>query len=176
MNKTSKRLMAIGLPLAGIAATGVAFAAWTSTGAGSGTATAKSAVALVTATATAPASADLYPGATGGALVVRFSNPNPYPVVITSISQDSSSFVSSDKGTACTDAAASTHPTGVSFAGATNPIGGAVTDWTVPAKGATNGEAEYTVAANVAMSNLSDNGCQGAVFSIPVTFSGQSNS
>jgi len=175
MNTASKRILAVGVPLAAVAISGVAFAAWTATGAGTGTAKATSAVALVTATATTP-TGDLYPGATGGALAVKFSNSNPYPVVITSVSQDGTSFVSSTAGAACTDAAASTHPTGVSFTTASNPVGGAVADWTVPAKASdgTPGTAEYTI-AGVAMTNASDNGCQGAAFTIPVTFTGQSN-
>jgi hypothetical protein len=70
-----------------------------------------------------------------------------------------SGTVTSDKGAAC-DAA-----TGVSFTNQT----GLTLD--VPASGA----ASFTLAGAAAMSNASDNSCQGAVFTIPVTLSGASS-
>lgn len=168
MHKNSKRVLAIGVPLAGIALTGVAFAAWTATGTGSGYAKAKTAQALTTVDATATVVQDLYPGQAAGSLRITIHNPNDYPVRVTSISQDSSAgkFVSSTGGLGtCTDDPAQTpaHPTGVSF---TTQSG----TWDVAA----DSDASFLL-GGVHMSNASDNNCQGATFTIPVALSGASN-
>jgi len=184
MNRTSKRIVAIGTPLAAVAATGIAFAAWTATGSGSGYAKATTAQALTTvdvsATVVAGASG-LYPGGTTG-LDIKIHNPNSYPVLVTGVAAklDATHFVvGTGGGGSCTDdpstestpgnAATLAHPTGVSFSG-----------WASPADGtaiavAASGDTEVTLAGKVSMSNTSDNGCQGATFSIPVTLSGASN-
>jgi hypothetical protein len=94
MNRTSKRLLAVGLPLAGIAATGIAFAAWTSTG--SGTGTAKSTTSANSVIAPDVSVADLYPGATSS-VTVTISNPNAYAIMVTSIPAGTSDLA--DKGT-----------------------------------------------------------------------------
>jgi hypothetical protein len=62
---------------------GVAYAAWTSSGAGNSTTKAGTALAPVV-TGGAVTTGLLYPGGTGNA-VVTVSNPNPYPVTVTSI-------------------------------------------------------------------------------------------
>jgi hypothetical protein len=129
-----------------------AFAAWTVGGGGTGTASAVSAVDLTTSVAaTTP---ELYPGITGADLYLTVDNPNPFPVDITSVNAN---------GAAVPDAG---HPTcvttGVTFSTT------AVTE-TVAA----NGSSSFTV-AGVAMDNTSDNGCQGATFTIPVTFTAAS--
>jgi hypothetical protein len=150
-----------GLMLAG----GIAFAAWTATGTGSGYAKAISATALSTVDVSASTTADLYPGNNGGDVLVRFSNPNPYPVMITAISKvvaDPIETVSNDTTCEATS--------GVTFDNATGLT------WAVPAAaGATPGEASHTLADGANMSNASVNECQGETFIIPVTFSGQSN-
>jgi hypothetical protein len=167
MNRTSKRVAAIGMPLAVVAATGIAFAAWTSTGTGSGYAKATTASTLSTVDVSASAVAQLYPGGSGD-LKVKFDNPNPYPVEITSISQNGA--ITSDKDANCTDAQGSTHPTGVSFATQSGP-------WDVPAHTTADGDGvlAVTLQGAVSMTNNSDDGCQGALFTVPVTFSGASN-
>jgi hypothetical protein len=59
--------------------------------------------------------------------------------------------------------------TGVSF---TNRTGLSLT---VPAaSGGTDGTLQTTLSGAVAMDNTSDNGCQGATFTIPVTLTGTS--
>ncbi|WP_439660552.1 hypothetical protein ACSHWB_02980 [Lentzea sp. HUAS TT2] len=62
---------------------GVAYAAWTSSGTGSATTKAGTALAPVVAGG-AVTTGLLYPGLSGDA-VVTVSNPNPYPVTVTSI-------------------------------------------------------------------------------------------
>jgi hypothetical protein len=130
----------------------VAFAAWTVGGGGSGTATATSAQPLTTSVATT--SAQLYPGISGADLYLTVNNPNPFPVTITSVNAN---------GAAVADAG---HPacvtTGVSY----------TTQATTQTVGA-NTSLSFTV-PGVAMSNASDTGCQGATFTIPVTFTASS--
>jgi hypothetical protein len=147
-----RRIVAVVVGTAGALAATAAFAAWTVTGGGTGTATATSSQALTTSVATTTAA--LYPGITGSNLFLKVNNPNPFPVAITSVNAN---------GAAVPDAG---HPTcsttGVTFTTT------AVTQ-TVPA----SGQATFTV-AGVAMSNASDTGCQGATFTIPVTFTSAS--
>lgn len=83
MKRTTKRIVAIGTPLATVAASGIAFAAWTATGSGTGTATSDS--VLNTSTLAAQVhDADLYPGATGS-IVVKVHNTEAFPVYVTGI-------------------------------------------------------------------------------------------
>ena len=104
----------------------------------------------------ASTAATLYPGATGD-VVVRISNPNPYPVTVTDVA--GSGVIDSDTTAAC-DAS-----TGVTF---TDQTGLSVA---VPAGGATT----VTLSGSAQMDNSSHTTCQGAVFTIPVTLSGLSN-
>jgi hypothetical protein len=147
-----RKLVALVIATAGALAATAAFAAWTVGGGGTGTATATSAQNLTTSVATT--TAQLYPGITGANLYLKVNNPNPFAVAITSVNAN---------GAAVPDAG---HPacstTGVSFANT------AVTQ-TVPA----NGSSSFT-AAGVSMTNASDTGCQGATFTIPVTFTAAS--
>ena len=152
-----KRKVVVLLVIASLAVTaGVAYAAWTASGSGSGYAKAGTAQALATLDASAATSASLYPGATGS-VKLKVDNPNPYPIRITSVSGNGA--ITSDKGAAC-DAS-----TGVAFSNQT----GLTLD--VPA----SSNATFTLANAVSMSNASDNSCQGAVFTIPVSLSGASN-
>ena len=139
-----------------VVAVGVAYAAWTAGGSGSGYAKATTAQTLTTVDVSAATSATLYPGATGD-LELRIDNPNPYPVRVTSVS--GSGAIASDKGAAC-DAS-----TGVVFTDQTGLT------FDVPASSAVT----VTLTGAVSMSNASDNSCQGAVFTVPVSLSGASN-
>ena len=78
-----KRFVAALAALAAITAVGLVYAAWTSSGSGSAYSKAGSAQTLSTVDVSASTSGTLYPGVSGDALV-KFSNPNPYPVKITS--------------------------------------------------------------------------------------------
>jgi hypothetical protein len=133
----------------------VAFAAWTAGGSGHGYAKATTADVVSTLDASASTTAQLFPGGSGD-VTVTVSNPNDYPVRLTSIAGNGA--ITSDKGSAC-DAS-----TGVTFTDQTGVFD-------VPA----NDAATFTLSGAVAMSNASDNSCQGAVFTIPVTLGGASS-
>jgi hypothetical protein len=136
---------------------GIAIAAWVVSGSGTGYAKAGSSSALTLSDASASTSADLYPGA-AGAVKLKVSNPNPFPVRITAVA--SNGAVTSDKGAGC-DAS-----TGVSF---TNQSGLSLDLL------ANETNKVFTLTGAVSMSNASDNTCQGAVFSIPVSVTATSN-
>jgi hypothetical protein len=138
--------------------TGTALAVWTSSGTGSGTAKAGSATALSTVTASAATTGLLYPSGTGD-VKITFDNPNPYPVTITSVAP-AAAAVTASAGTCTT--------TGVSFTAQSGT-------WLVPKKSGTDGQTTVTFTGAVSMSNASDDGCQGATFTIPVTFTGASS-
>jgi hypothetical protein len=141
-----------------VAGAGVAVAAWSASG--SGTAGAKATTFQALTVSAGTTSAQLYPGGTGD-VVLSVTNPNPFPVKITQVAQDTSAgkYVSSDQGASCTDANG-THPTGVTLTTTTgSPIA-------TVAAGATG---TVTLTGKAAMSNSSDTLCQGATFSIPVT-------
>jgi len=86
---------------------------------------------------------------------VTLHNPNPYPLHITSISGN---------GTITASVSACNTSTGVTFTDQTG-------HWSVPA----NGQANFVLAGAAHMSNASDNSCQGATFTIPVSLGGASN-
>jgi hypothetical protein len=151
-----KRLLAVGTTLTVLGVAGMVYAAWTSSGTGSAYAKAGSAQALTTVDVSASTTASLYPSADGNVLI-KVSNPNPYPVRVTNVT--GTGAITADAGHA------SCVVTGVTFVNQT----GQTID--VPASGAT--QATLTNAAH--MANTSDNGCQGATFTIPVSLSGSSN-
>ncbi len=161
MHKLSRRTRLVALAVAVAALTGatLVFAAWATSGGGSGYAKAGSAQALTTLDGAASTAATLYPGATGN-VVVKLSNPNPYPVRVTGVSLNGTNAdIAADAAHAgCTT-------TGVAFV---NQSGLSVD---VPA----NGSAQTTLTGAVTMSNASVDGCQGATFSIPVTVTGASS-
>jgi hypothetical protein len=148
-------LAATGAVVGATLAANVAFAAWNSSGTGSGTAQATSAVALTT-TAAATTTAQLFPGGSGD-LKITVKNDNGYPVRVSDVT--GSAAITSDKGAAC-DAS-----TGVMF---TDQHGQALD---VPA----NSSATFTLSGVMHMSNASDNSCQSAVFTIPVSLTGASH-
>ena len=137
---------------------GLAFASWTSSGTGNSSAKASTAVAPTTTAVAGSAITTglLYPTGTGNA-VITVNNPNPYPVKVTSVAANGTVTASGGSGTCST--------TGVTLT-SSNP-GTAV---------AANGSATATLAGAVAMANTSDNGCQGATFTIPVTVTIESGS
>ena len=151
-----KAFVVLALLLSAVAASAV-IAAWVTNGSGPGYAKAQTASNLTLSDASASTTADLYPGATGS-VKLKVTNPNPFPVRITSVAKQASA-ITSDKGAAC-DAS-----TGVTFSDQT----GLALD---VAAGATT---TLTLANAISMSNASDNTCQGAVFTIPVNVTGASN-
>jgi hypothetical protein len=152
----SRRLVVVLALVAVLAVAGIAVAAWTITGSGTGYAKAASGSALTLGDGTAFTTADLFPGA-NGSVVLRVTNPNPFQVRVTTVTGNGA--ITSNAGAACTAA------TGVTF---TNQTG-------LTHDVAANTTATVTLSGAVSMSNSSDNSCQGAVFSIPVTVGGTSN-
>jgi hypothetical protein len=134
-----------------MATTAVTFGSWSvSSSAGSGYSKAKVASSLTLSDASASTTAQLYPGGTGD-IWIKVTNSNPFAVTVTSVT--GAGTITSDKGAAC-DAA-----TGVTFTnttGLTQAVGAGAT-------------VTFSLAGKVAMSNASDNTCQGAVFTVPIT-------
>ena len=129
-----------------------AVAAWTSTG--SGTATGKAGSALNPTTTVVAGSAItsglLYPGLSGD-VKITVNNPNPYPVRVTNINGTGAVTASGGTGTCTT--------TGVTFTNTTLSSGNAI---------AANASATFTLTDAANMSTSSQDGCQNAVFTIPV--------
>jgi hypothetical protein len=158
MQSTRKRrLIGGGVTVVVLIAAGLAYAAWTASGTGSGYAKAGAATALTTNDVSATTVGDLYPG-TSGNVKVSINNPNPYPVQVTSITNGTGSITATGGIGTCTT-------TGVTFA---NQTGLTIN---IPA----NGTTAATLSNAASMSNASENGCQGATFTIPVSLSGASN-
>jgi hypothetical protein len=155
--KRTKLVVGLAVGVVAVAVAGIAIAAWAVTGSGTGYAKAGSSSALTLSDATASTSADLYPGVTG-AVKLKVSNPNPFPVRITAVAGNGA--ITSDKGAAC-DAA-----TGVTFSNQSGQTLDLLANET---------NHVFTLATAVSMSNASDNSCQGAVFSIPVSVTATSN-
>ena len=151
-----RRRHLVAIVSAGALCTGVAIAAWAVSGSGSGYAKAGTASALTLGDASAATTADLYPGATGS-VKLSITNPNAFAVRVTTVNGNGT--ITSDKGAACN---ASTGVTFTNQSGLTLDL----------AAGATS---TFTLAGAVSMSNASDNSCQGALFTIPVSVTGTSN-
>jgi hypothetical protein len=134
-----------------LATAGVAFAAWGFGGSGSSAARAATALGP-TATSVAGSAVTtglLYPTRTG-TVVMTVANPNPYRVKVSSVTANGSATGSGGVGSCST--------TGVTM---TTQSPGTL----VPA----GGSATLTLVDGAAMSAAADSGCQGAVFTIPVT-------
>ena len=167
MKKFSKKLMITGATLLVFLVASVAFAAWVVTGSGNGYAKATSSQALHTDDVGATTVAQLYPGGSGD-VKVTVRNPNPFPVEVTQVSANGAVVGNAN----CTDVGGDPlKATGVSFTTQNLATGNVV-----PAKsGGTDGTLGLTLSNAAAMSNASVNACQGATFTIPVTFTAASN-
>jgi hypothetical protein len=136
----------------------LATAAWLAGGSGNGSAKATTSQSLTLNDASASVTAQLYPGGSGD-VKVSITNPNPFPVQLSSITQ--SGAITSDQGSACDASTGVSYTAPGSLAGAAYNIGAGQTK-------------VVTLTGAVAMSNASDNSCQGATFTIPVTVSAAS--
>lgn len=134
-----------------VVAGGVTFGSWAiSSSAGNGYAKAVTAQSLTLGDASASTVAQLYPSGSGD-VKVKVTNPNPFAVTVTDVA--GSGAITSDKGAGC-DAS-----TGVSFSdqtGLSQAVGAGAT-------------VTFTLSSAASMDNTSDDSCQGAVFSIPVS-------
>ena len=161
MRFLSKRNFIVGsMALIAMAAVGFVYAAWTTNGSGSGYAKAGSASALTTVDVSASTTASLYPGQNGD-VKLSINNSNPYAVRVTAVSGNGT--ITAD-GTHVT-AGCATGVHGVTF---TNQTGQAIDI-------AANSSTTTTLTGAASMAASSDNACQGATFTIPVSLTGASN-
>jgi hypothetical protein len=151
--RRTRKLAVFLMVMTGAMGVGVAFAVWTVGGSGTGTATATTSANLTTSVATT--SAQLYPGVSGANLYLTVNNPNLFAVTVTSVNANGAAVPDAAHAAGCVT-------TGVAF----------TTQATSQTIGA-GGSLSFTV-PGVSMTNASDNGCQGATFTIPVTFTASS--
>ena len=142
------RFMTTGITVLVLGAVGLVYAAWISSGTGSGYTKATTAQALTTVNVSASTTATLYPGATGDVLI-SINNPNPYPVRVTSVTGNGTITASGGTGTCTTTGVTFTNQTGLTI----DVAGGAATT--------------STLTGSAHMTNASDDGCQGATFTVP---------
>lgn len=119
MRNTKKLTVGLAIVTSGLLAGGVAFAAWTSQGAGTGAAQAGTSVDSSITAVTPVTADDLYPGAVKTAHVT-ISNPNPYPIEVTSINAGYSRAIGSPACPALsvrTDASTATSPAALAMDG-----------------------------------------------------------
>jgi hypothetical protein len=154
-----RRLIFAAVTVMALGIVSLGYAAWTSSGNGSGFAQASTAKALTSLSVSAT-SASLYPGATAD-LQLNLNNPNPYPVKVTDVTGNGAITADAAHATCGQDAQ---HPTGVSYTDQHN------LNITVPA----NSSTQVALSNSIAMTNASDNSCQGATFTVPVSLSGAS--
>jgi len=150
------KILIAGIAIATVAATAPAVAFWTGTGTGTATGTLDTTQAL-TLSPGGPGN-ELFPGASTSVMTVA-SNPNPYPVEITSILLDTGEGTD---GYGVDGAHTDCDPM-FRFTGQTNGIEG----WTVPAKaGSTPGELEIDLPGALAMGVGASDSCQGATYDV----------
>ena len=154
MKKLRKKLATIGTMTIVMFVAGVAWAAWTVSGSGSGYAKAKTVQPLTTVNVSASTGATLYPGATGDVKLSIDNSGNSFGVTVTSVTGSGLITASGGTGLCLVSGVTYTDQTGLSLA--------------VPA----NTAASFTLSIAVSMGNNSDNGCQGATFTIPVSLAG----
>jgi hypothetical protein len=144
-----------------LGAVGLVYAQWIASGNGHGYAKAGEATSLSTIDVSAEVSTSaglLYPGGEGDVLV-QVHNPNPYPVTVTEVRTGAGGVTAAGGTGVC-------ETTGVSL---NSPQAVSIE---APAEG---DSAEVTIAGAVQMSNASEDGCQGATFTIPVELIGVSS-
>ena len=149
-----KRRKVVAIVAGAIGAVAITTAAWaylTSHGSGTGSVSAATVQTVtISATAGSPTST-LLPGGSPADVALKVTNPNPFAVTLISVVGAGS--ITADAGhSACTT-------TGVGFADQTG------LNINIPASATT----AVDLPAAASMSTSSSNGCQGAMFSIPVT-------
>lgn len=152
MNKTSKRILAVGLPLTAVAVTGAGIAYWTASGSGSVAGSAAAEAAAVTLRTTSPVTG-LMPGRD---ITVGVTAANPNATTRVSIAGLTAGAVTSDKG-GCDGVS------GVTAVAAppSSPV-------LVPAAG----QAAFgTVTITMPDSDTDQSACKGATFTVALTAS-----
>jgi hypothetical protein len=169
--KWTRRGVAMAVAAATVFSSGVAYAFWTATGTGSGSAQAKNFQALTINAGAAPGG-QLYPGLTadgstaGGDIVLSVSNPNPFPVTISSVTSGSGALtvtnatpVGPETQAQANTACATT--SGVSIATRNNPGMTYASGSNIPPSAS---NFTVTISKVVSMSTASVTECQGATF------------
>jgi hypothetical protein len=158
-NRRLRRLLVAATAIALLGGVSLVYAAWLTEGSGSGYAKAGEAQDLSTLDVAASVTTlpnQLYPGADGD-VAIQIHNPNEFPVRVTQLAANGPITASGGIGTCTT--------TGVTFD----------SPQTVAIDVQANGDSAVTTLTNAAhMSNASENGCQNATFTIPVTLTGSS--
>jgi hypothetical protein len=155
-----RRLVGAAITLLVLGAVSLVYAAWTTNGTGSAYAKAGEAQSLSTIDVSASVTTlpnALYP-ATDGDVLIKVHNPNPFPVKVTQITSNGAVTASGGIGTCST--------TGVSL---NSPVSAAIE------VAASSNSAAVTLSGAAHMSSASENGCQNATFTIPVSLTGSSN-
>jgi hypothetical protein len=130
---------------------GLAWALWSANGSGSGQAKALTAQTITVGAATA--TADLYPGGPAGAVSFTLTNPNPYPVTLTSMTPGS--ITSSDPVNCPVTNVAAVAKTGLALnVGASATTGG------------------LTIPGVMSMVAAAPDGCQGVTFTVSLSLTG----
>jgi len=159
----SKRASAIlGTAVVATLSAGIAGAVWTSPD-GSGDSTAEGYLAVaadITSSSANDSTQPLYPGS-NVTNTVTITNPNPYPIVVTDITQGSGNAESGD----C-------DPGTVNFATRSNPAGIPQNDTAGTVAIPADDSGTYDVV--VTMDALADNACQDLDFSLPATVKSES--
>jgi len=148
----------VGLSVGVAVASSIAFATWTTDGSGTASDQALTAQA-VTLDAVATPTADLYPGGQGAAQFT-VTNPNPYPVQLTSIS-----FTTVTSGNEA-NCPATNLTVAATIDLSASPI-------SVPANGQSGTE---SVPGAFTLSASAPDGCQGVVFTVDATATGTQSS
>lgn len=168
MNRTTKRIGALGTAAVAVMGAGIAFAAWTTNGAGTGSATAGTAQDL---TISSTALTGLYPTESLSDVAVTIDNANPYKVALSNLDLSDVTVTAAPNdpnfggvGAVCTDTEAATDITSAGLAL------GTATD-IVDATGST----EYDTFP-LKVSNDLPNECKGASFTLHYTVDGSSTS
>ena len=137
--------------LTSVSGTAIGFALWSTNGIGTSTAKALSAQAITVNASSA--TADLYPGFTHGAVNFTITNPNPYPITISSVTPGT---ITSSNQAACA---------------ASNITGAAVSGLALVVPANSTGSAE-AVSNVLSMASNAPDGCQGVSFTVALTVAG----
>jgi hypothetical protein len=151
---------ALGAGIVAVGMSGVAYAYWQTMGSGSDSDTGSNGLSAFHTTATVAQGALLYPGGSAPLTVNVDNTGNTYALTVTSVALDGSRSITVDAGhsASCLTTAISVS-TPAAWAG--------ITVAPNSSSGAT------TIPTAVSMGPGADNGCQGAIFSIPVTLTGR---
>jgi len=163
MNITKRAsVVAVVTAAATLAAGGLAYAYWATTGTGTGTA-ASGGVLPLTLTPGTLGTSVLYPSASAD-VVITVSNPNPFPVSLDSLTLPASAATAySNSGLTSLNAACNAAGTGVTWAYTSKALSGVI----VAKKTATNGLLTLTLTNGATMSNSSDTTCASSFFKMP---------